>query len=387
MTYLDNAATSYPKPAIVQKAVWDAMTIYGGNPGRSGHAMAMRVSEKIFAVRSSAAAFFGTELENVIFTQNCTMALNMAIKGVMRQGGHVILSCLEHNSVIRPIYKLHKEGICNYSIASVFEDNDEATVAAFENEIRPDTRAIVCTHASNVSGAVLPIEALGQLCRKKGLLFIVDAAQSAGVLPINMKTMNIDFLCMPGHKGLYGITGSGILLINSETKLDTLLEGGTGSLSADREQPDFYPDRLEAGTVNTPGILSIGAGLDFIRNMGRENIYQREFRHCKRLYDILSGVQGVHLVNRNYTFGRNAPIVSFAFDGMESEELTRILNRYGFALRGGLHCAPLAHEHYNTADGGLVRFAPSVFTSDAQVQDFSRKVQIIRKKPLGSLEL
>ena len=205
MYYFDNAATTYPKPAVVRNAVAAALTNYGGNPGRGGHDMAMRASEKIYAVRVAAAEFFGAQPQNVIFTQNCTMALNMAIKGVMSGGGHIILSDLEHNSVIRPIHKLKEDGRIEYSIAHVTEENDERTVRCFENLIRGDTRAIVCMHASNVTGAVLPIRQLGDLCRKYHLVFIVDAAQSAGVLPIHMQQDSIDLLCMPGHKGLYGI--------------------------------------------------------------------------------------------------------------------------------------------------------------------------------------
>lgn len=380
MTYLDNAATTYPKPLIVQRAVQDALAVYGGNPGRGGHDMAMRVSEKIYSVRAAAAAFFHTQAEKVVFTQNCTTALNMAIKGVMRQGGHVILSCLEHNAVFRPIYKLSQEGVCSYSIAEVFEGDDEATAASFAACIRPDTRAIVCTHASNVSGAVLPLERIGQLCRKRGLVFLVDAAQSAGVLPLDMEQMSIDLLCMPGHKGLYGAAGSGMLLLRGDLELDTILEGGTGSLSAEPEQPDFYPDRLEAGTVNTPGILSIGAGLDFIRSKGRENIYRHEFQLCRELFQALSVMPGVRMPISSFVYGKNAPIVSFVLEDEDSEQTAQRLNRCGFALRGGLHCAPLAHEHYHTLDCGLVRFAPSAFTTRFQLKDFISKLQIIRKK-------
>lgn len=383
MIYFDNAATTFPKPEGVLKAVTSAVTEYGGNPGRGGHDMAMRVSEKIYSVRKKAADFFHTAAENVVFTGNCTMALNMAIKGTLRAGEHIILSCLEHNSVIRPIYQMSRDSGVSYDIAEVYEYDEKSTVASFERLINKKTRAIVCTHASNVSGLVLPIRALAKLCRQYGLTFIADAAQTAGVLPIDMEKDGVDLLCMPGHKGLYGVTGSGMLLIADRPELrplHTLLEGGTGSLSAQLDMPDFPPDRYEAGTVNTPGILSIGAGLDFVGSMGTERIYRHEFALCRRVFDALRKNPAMRFACQDLRYGENAPILAFNVGQLPSEELTGELNRRGFALRGGLHCSPLAHEHYGTLDSGMVRFAPSAFTKEAEVELFIRNIEAISKK-------
>jgi len=380
MVYFDNAATTYPKPECVLRAVESAVTEYGGNPGRGGHALAMRASEKIYSVRKKAAEFFHTAPEKVVFTQNCTMALNMAVKGALQAGEHVVLSCLEHNAVIRPVYRLSQEKGISYDAARVFPYDEARTVASFEKCIQKNTRAVICTHASNVSGLVMPIRALGELCRSYGVLFIVDAAQTAGVLPIDMERDHIDFLCMPGHKGLYGVTGSGMLLLREgmdEGTIGTLMEGGTGSLSSQLAQPDFSPDRFEAGTVNVPGILSIGAGLDFIRTMGMERIYRHEFSLCERVYRTLRKTPQAELYTPDFLYGKNAPIVAFNLKGRPSEELTEELSRRGFALRGGLHCSPLAHEYYGTLDTGMVRFAPSVFTSQMQVERFLRNISAL----------
>lgn len=383
MFYFDNAATTYPKPNCVIQAVHSALTTYGGNPGRGGHDMAMRVSEKIYSVRSKVAEFFHGEAQNVVFTQNCTMSLNMAIKGVLEKGDHIILSCLEHNAVIRPIHALREAGIIDYDIAEVCEDNDRRTLRAFERLIRDDTRAIVCTHASNVSGAVLPIERLGALCARNKLIFIVDAAQSAGVLPIDIQKDGINVLCMPGHKGLYGSTGSGVMILNGIAGMGTVLEGGTGSLSSSLEQPDFSPDRFESGTASTPGILSVGAGIDFIRFHGQEQIYRHEYALCKKVFDAFSKIPSIKLYNSSYEYGRVAPIVSFNIGNIGSEVVAEELNRRHFALRAGLHCAPLAHTHYGTIETGMVRFAPSAFTRDGEVDQFICNVQNISKKLMG----
>ncbi len=380
MLYYDNAATTFPKPRSVLNSVATAVTDFGGNPGRGGHNMAMKVSEKIYSIRKKTGDFFHTDAENVVFTSNCTMALNMAIKGVLQRGDHVILSCLEHNAVIRPIYKMNQDGMIDYDIAPVTDYDDEKTVSSFEGLIRPNTKAIVCTHASNVSGVVMPIRKIGAMCHRHGLIFIVDAAQSAGVLPIDMEQDNIDILCMPGHKGLYGITGSGMMLHNGGRMLNTLMEGGTGSLSSHLEQPDFSPDRYESGTVNTAGILSIEAGIDFIRSMGMDKIYRHEFTLCSKVWRAFRSNPDICLYNEKYPYRQNAPILSFNIRGMSSETITEELNRRNFALRGGLHCAPLAHEHYGTLDTGMARFAPSIFSKESEVEQFIRSVENVCKK-------
>lgn len=369
MFYFDNAATTFPKPVCVLEAVNQGLTSYGGNPGRAGHDMAMKVSQKIYDTRCKVAEFFGGEAENVAFTSSCTMSLNMAIKGVLSKNDHAICSCLEHNSVVRPLHKLSKFGLISYDLAKVY-DTDFDTVESFRRLIKPNTKAIICTHASNVTGKILPIKEIGKLCKEYGIYFIVDAAQSAGVLPIDMEEFNINILCMAGHKGLYGTTGSGVLIIRGLEEIRTLIEGGTGSVSVGLDQPDFLPDRFEAGTPNTLGILSIGAGIDFINRNGLEKIYSHEFKICQKVYDQLSQIENITLYAKDFALGKYAPIVAFNVNDLNSDILVAHLNENDCALRGGLHCSPTAHEFYGTLDTGIARFSPSFFTKDIEVNAF-----------------
>ncbi len=379
MIYFDNAATTFPKPLCVQNMVQQAVKIYGGNPGRGGHSISIRAGEKVYAVREAAAQFFGAQPENVIFTLNCTMALNLAIKGILSRGGHVITSSLEHNSVIRPIYALNQAGIVRYSIAKVSENNPYETVENFRKEICTDTKAIICTAASNLTGTILPLREIAQLCHENGLLFVVDAAQAAGVIPLRMDDIGIDILCTAGHKGLYGTTGTGLLVIRDGIKLATILEGGTGSASLELEQPDFYPDRLESGTVNTVGILSVGAGLDFIRKNSMQKIYCREMQHCMRVWQELSHMPNIKLLSSNFHCGKNVPLISFNVGDIPSGEIAEKLNQAGFALRGGFHCAALAHHACGTEKQGAVRFSPSVFNTEGQITMFLKEIKKIQK--------
>ena len=377
MIYFDNAATSFPKPQNVQLAAADAVRVYGGNPGRSGHRISMRVSERVFRVRQQAAQYFGAEPENVIFTLNCTMALNMAIKGVIGKTGHLITSSLEHNSVIRPIDALSRQSDVTYSVAEVVEEDPEATVQNFRKRIRADTKAIVCTYASNVSGTVLPIRELGKLCQKKGLVFSVDAAQAAGVFPIRIGELGIHCLCAAAHKGLYATTGTGLLILQKGVELQPLLEGGTGSNSLELSQPDFLPDRLESGTINTVGVLSLGAGFDFLEQ--HPSIYPYEMALCGRVYNEMKKMPGITLVAKSFRLQEKAPLVSFNFDGIGSAEAAAYLSDRGFALRGGLHCAGLAHRSLGTVEQGAVRFSPSSFNNTRQVSAFLEEVKKIQK--------
>ncbi len=381
MIYFDNAATTFPKPNSVIQQVNSAIINYGGNPGRGGHKFSMRASEKIYEVRKKVALFFNTQPQNIIFTSNCTMSLNIAIKGILKQGDHVITSCLEHNSVIRPIHKLSCDSNITYDIANVY-DNDEQTVNSFKSLIKENTKLIICTHASNVTGVILPIKKIGEMCKKKGILFLVDAAQSAGVLPIDIQKMNIDILCTAGHKGLYGITGTGLLILKNEILLNTIIEGGTGSISVQLEQPDFYPDKLESGTLNTVGIFSVGAGIDFINQTSLEKIYQHEFKLCEYLYKKIIHFDNVELYVNDYVLFKNAPIVSFNIIDSMSDTVVRYFDENGFALRGGLHCAPLAHQKYGTLNTGMVRFSPSIFTKEQSVDNFVKIIRNISKKNL-----
>ena len=285
MIYWDNAATTWPKPMAVTEAMSRALTRYGANPGRGGHTMGMAASREVYRCRETAAEFF--HLDNpgqVVFTLNCTMAMNMALKGILRTSGRVVVSDLEHNAVMRPLHVL-SPGRPIYDVAQVTPGDDDQTVEAFRRCITPFTRAIVCTHASNVFGVQLPIRRLGELAREHDLLFVVDAAQTAGVLPLDMEADHIDFLCVAGHKGLYGPMGTGMLLCGDRFQLPSFVEGGTGSQSLLYEQPDELPDRLESGTPNTPGICGLRAGMEWVKARGIDAIRQQELRDVQMLYD------------------------------------------------------------------------------------------------------
>ncbi len=376
MVYFDNAATTFPKPQTVLFAVNDAVKNYGGNPGRSGHRISMKVAEKIFEVRRKVGGLFNAPPENVVFTLNCTHALNMAIKGVMSKGGHIVTSSLEHNSVLRPIYNMSENGKISYTVAEVCEDK-EKTLNSFKNAVRSDTKAIVCTFASNVSGTVLPIKELSSFCKEKGIIFIVDAAQGAGMFRIDMN--DIDILCTAGHKGLYGTTGTGLMIFGKEFDVDTIIEGGTGSNSLELYQPDFLPDRFESGTINTVGIISLGAGIDMISNKGIDNIYRYEMALCTKVYNELREMKNVTPIAESFKLFEKAPIVSFNIKGLDSSEVTGILSDKGYMLRGGFHCAALAHKQFGTDKTGAVRFSPSHFNTTKQVNDFLYEIKKMDK--------
>ncbi|WP_195543364.1 aminotransferase class V-fold PLP-dependent enzyme [Massiliimalia timonensis] len=379
MIYLDNAATTFPKPQNVARSVIEAVKTYGGNPGRSGHSISMRTSGKIYQVRELVGDFFGVSAEQVVFASNCSHALNMAIKGVMSSGGHVITSTLEHNSVMRPLYALKKKGIIDYDCAPVYEGDVEKTLRSFAALIRPNTKAIVCTHASNVTGLILPIKELGDLCHQAGIKLIVDGAQSAGVLPVNLPRMNIDIFCTAGHKGLYGTTGTGLMLLNGDFAMDTIMEGGTGSASAQLEQPDFLPDRFESGTINTVGILSVGAGLSHIKQIGLEKVYEHEFELCRFCYEQLASIRVVKTYHYYYEKGRYAPIVLFNVGELPSVDVVARLSARGICVRGGLHCAPTTHRVLHTEESGAVRVSPSIFNTKRDMMNLIRELKQIAK--------
>lgn len=377
LIYLDNAATTWPKPKTVIDAVQKALVEYGANPGRSGHKMSLAASKAVFECRESAAEFFG--LENpagVVFVQNCTLALNIVLKGILKGGGRVIVSDLEHNAVMRPLTAL-SGNYPIYDVAEVTPGDSQATVEAFRRMIRPDTKAIVCMHASNVFGVRLPIRELGALAHRYGLLFVVDGAQSAGVLPIDMQEDNIDYLCLPGHKGLYGPMGTGMLLCNYDGLLPTFIEGGTGSQSLLLTQPEELPDRFESGTVNTPGICGLGAGIAFVKKHGVQEIAQHETELTARAYRRLKEMKKVLLYTPVPDLKYATPVLALNIEGVPSEEAAETLSRNDIAVRAGLHCAPFAHRHFGTLDNGAIRLSPSAFTTK---QDIDSLCGVIRKE-------
>lgn len=381
MIYMDNAATTFPKPAMVLNAATKAMRKYGGNPGRSGHKISQKTEMEVFNVREKVADLFGAEVENCVFTLNCTHALNLAIKGIMSSGGHIITSNLEHNSVIRPIRALERTG-CKYSIAKV-SDNERETIENFRKLITPKTKAIAIMIASNVTGQVLPYKGIGELCREHGICFIADGAQACGVIPINIKTDGINILCSAGHKGLYGPMGTGILVSDGKFAVNTVIEGGTGSNSSDIIQPDFMPDRLESGTPNVSGIIALGAGIEFIKRKGLTNIYSHDMILCEQFCKRISRIGGVIIYERECSY-RRVPIVPFNITGMNSSALAQHLNERGFALRGGLHCSYLAHKKLGTSEQGVVRFSPSIMNTIDEVDLLAKNVRRIAVGELKS---
>ena len=370
MIYLDNSATTSPKPKSVIEAVNRAMRQYSANPGRSGHLASMRTAQAVYDTRTRVKEFFHCQSEeNVIFTSGCTASLNTVIKGALKKGDHVVISSMEHNAVLRPLYALQEKGIISYSIAAVIPGDNDATVDSFRQAINERTRMIVCTHASNVFGTILPVRRICALAHQYGILFCLDAAQSGGVLSIDLDADKYDFICCAGHKGLYGIEGVGILLINTDAELNPLIEGGTGSASSSPDMPAYYPDRLESGTLNIPGILSMDAGLRLISQRGMDSIAEHEIKLIQRAYNSLKENTKIKLYSDFPTLDHSVPVLSFNAVGKSSEEVAAYLDQnYGIAVRAGLHCAPLAHKMMGTSDTGTVRISPGVFTTVSDIE-------------------
>ena len=364
MIYLDNAATTFPKPMSVRREINGALTGYGANPGRGGHKMAIRASEEIYKCRRKLAEFFGEENpENVFFTLNCTHAVNIVVKGLLKPGDHVVVSDLEHNAVMRPLFALKNKDI-TYSIARVSESSVEETLDNFRNALQSNTRLVICTHVSNVWGIKLPIERITAMCHQYGIPVMIDAAQSAGIFDIDISENKFDFLCMPGHKGLYGPMGTGALITSHHDMLDTIIEGGTGSNSAFLSQPDTPPDKLESGTPNLIGIAGLSAGVDFVKSVSTKKILMHEIKLLTHLYDRLSANPGIVLYTNRPESSCTGGVLSFNVRGKDSEAVADYLNRqYGIAVRAGLHCSPAAHKHFNTQKTGAVRISPSYFTT------------------------
>lgn len=380
MIYLDNSATTFPKPKSVYNTMNHALKLYGANAGRGSYKMAIETTEKLFETRKAVADFFYCKnVENVIFTYNCTMSSNMAIKGLAQKGGHFVISDLEHNAVVRPLEKLKLKGLCDYSIARV-EKNDIDTIKNFSNAMRENTIAVICTGASNVFGIIPPYKAIAQIAHDYGKLFVLDAAQISGILPINFDDSCIDILCCSGHKGLYGATGVGILIIKDNIILDTIIEGGTGSNSLLKTQPELTPDRFESGTPNIQGIISLKSGINFVNKIGINNIYKHECDILDYLKINFRKIKNMRVYCDNEDGWRNlAPVVSFNVKGVHSEEVAKQLSQYNIAVRAGLHCAPLAHNKMNTLNDGTVRISPSIFTEKNDIDFLIKCVRKIAK--------
>lgn len=375
MIYFDNAATTYPKPSSVIASAVLAMKKYSFNSGRGGYKESIKAGEMIYTVREKVASMFGFEPQNVAFTKNCTEALNMAIKGSVKSGEHIIISSLEHNSVSRVAEKLFDDGIIDYDIAK-YSYNDDETVANFENLIKPNTTLVVCMHSSNAFGVTFPVAKIGKMCKLHGIRFVVDGAQGAGVADINAKRDNIDILCAPGHKCLLGAMGTGFIAVRDGLELSTVEEGGTGSNSMSLKQPDFLPDRLEAGTLNNSGIISLGKGIDYINSYGTDAIYNHEFSLMQHTYKALENINDVVLYTPFPEQGKTMPIISFNFGDYSSEKTAAILAKNDICTRAGFHCTPLAHKHFGTTDRGTVRISFGMFNT---VRDCDALINVVKK--------
>ena len=382
--YLDHAATSYPKPPAVLSAVTECMKHSGGNPGRGSHRLALAAAKEIYACREAAARMFGAEPDRVIFTLNTTHALNLAIKGIMGQsdyaggqaGGHALCSDMEHNSVYRPLYRLAKDGIMDFDVFDTFPTattrTDDRILSSMVTKLRPDTKAVVCAHASNICSATLPIAKIGSLCRRMGIRFIVDAAQSAGAMNIDVDRMNIDVLCLPGHKGLMGPQGTGMLILGKGITLDTLMEGGNGMDSLRGDMSVDTPERYEPGTLQTPAIAGLRAGLKFVESVGVETIGAHEKRLGSKLRDRLLELPKVTVYAPRHEGG----VVLFSVDGYTSDEVGRILDTEGICARTGFHCSALGHRTLRTPDGGAVRAS---FGWGSRERDVEALLKVVKK--------
>ena len=381
MIYLDNAATSWPKPPAVCVATVRAFSQYGANPGRGGHDMSIQTAERIFRCRETVSRMFGEEdPSNVVFTSGCTASLNTVIHDLATLGGHVIISDLEHNAVRRPVFAYAAKGDLSFDIAPVYPGDAERTVHAFETRIKPYTRAIICTQASNVFGVAPPIREIGDMAHRHGIQMVVDGAQGAGILPIDLHRDPIDYYAAPGHKGLYGPMGTGFLICHGERKPAPLMFGGTGTYSADPDQPDLLPEALESGTLNVPGICGLCAGIEWLLTVGVENVARYERQLLQSLYDALSACSDVRLYTTREQLTDGAPVLSFNFADRHSEEGAALLNQHHIACRAGLHCAPLAHQKYQTMETGTIRLSPSCHTTAKEIETVEKVIKKYAKR-------
>ena len=371
MIYLDSAATTLQKPPAVARAAAYAME-HMASPGRGGHRPAMLAAETAFACREAAAELFHMENpENVVLTFNATHGLNLAIKSIVRPGDTVLISGYEHNAVSRPLYAI--EGV-RIKVAAAPLFRPELLYQRFEEQLTGDVAAVVCNHVSNVFGYVLPVERVAALCRARGVPFILDASQSAGCLDVNMPRLGAAFVAMPGHKGLYGPQGTGLLLCGAGA--EPLLEGGTGSLSNQQAMPEFLPDRLEAGTHNIPGAAGLLEGIKYVQSQGMDKILAHERRLTLRAAEGLAGISGV-TVYADEKLERQAGVLSFNVDGMDCETVGETLGGQDIAVRAGLHCAPLAHRSAGTLEIGTVRASFSAFNTPKEADARVRAVAVI----------
>lgn len=378
MIYLDNAATSFPKPKKVYKEVLKCMETYAANSGRSSHDMAVEAASKIIDTRIAISELFNIESPfNVVFTSNATEALNIGIKGLLKPGDHVISTVIEHNSVLRPLNFLSKKGI-DVTLLDV-DHKGYIKIESLNKEIKKSTRAIILNHGSNVLGTIQDIETIGKIAKEQGLAFMVDASQSAGLIPIDVVANNIDLLAFPGHKGLFAPQGTGALYIREGIILEEYNQGGTGSESLSIVQPEILPDRFESGTLNTPGIAGWYEGIKFIKKVGIDKIREHENALVQCLIEELRKLSYIKIYGGS-NYKNRCAVVSINIDNIESSEVGNILNEKGIAVRTGYHCAPLIHKIIGTENNGTVRISPGYFNTFDDIENIIKALKAIYER-------
>ncbi|MBQ6263009.1 MAG: aminotransferase class V-fold PLP-dependent enzyme [Clostridia bacterium] len=381
MIYFDNAATTWPKPRSVTEAVKRSLTVPFGNPGRGSHSAAAAASSAVYALREEAAELFGAEPQNVVLTSSATQGLNYAIKGAARKGCKILFSDLEHNSVRRPALALNDAGLCRTEVYGSYCGDTDKTVSDILEKIEPGNSVVIVNHSSNVCNVRLPVSEIGKICRKTGSVFIVDASQSAGHFNVDVEDMNISVLCMPGHKGLYGPMGTGLMVFSKSSsagisEFGTLIEGGSGVDSEDRGMPYVLPERFEAGTVNAHGAAGLLAGIRWVKKLGTEKLREKERSLWLDLYHRLKGS------NRIVVYGDGEPGAVFLFniEGVSPSKVGRLLDENGICVRTGLHCSPLAHKTLGTGKDGAVRISFGFFNTLHETEEAADRILKIAKK-------
>ena len=379
--YLDNAASSYPKAPGVGQAMAEYIDNVGANVGRASYREATEAGLETLGLREKLCALFGfSHPELVIITPGMTFSLNQALKGALKSGDHVLVSSMEHNAMMRPLSQLRARGVQVGRIPcdgeGLFDPGDILPL------LRPNTRMVAMLHASNVSGGILPAEEVGGICRERGIAFVLDAAQSAGHLSVDFEKLNLSALCVPGHKGLLGPQGIGALLLAPEfaKELEPLVAGGTGSRSDSEEQPDFFPDRFESGTLNLPGVYGLSRSLDYILEQGVARIHGREMLLCARFLEGISGLRGVRVLGP-MALEKRVAVASLDFtEGDNAVAASELESEYGVYTRCGLHCAPIAHKTLGSFPKGAVRFSSGAFNTEEQIDLAVRAVREVARK-------
>ena len=376
IVYLDNAATSFPKPAGVIRETINCLSNYCGNAGRGAHRLSLISARKIFDCRESVCSLINAPSpENIVFVPSCTFGLNLIIKGILKQGDHVLISDMEHNATLRPLAKLKSAGIISYDIFSALSSPLQSTEQlsnGIRTKIKKNTRLIICNHQSNVCSYSLPIDEIGRICKENHILFALDCAQSAGHLPIDMQKSNINFLVAPGHKGLYGLQGSAFVAINSNHPLDTLIEGGNGINSFDEVMGNTLPERYEAGTLPLPSIVGLHEGIKFILSQGIDNIRSHERELFRYAYKGLMNISGATVYAPNF----DGSTLLFNIGSLTAVQISSALDEQNICSRAGFHCAPLAHKSLGTQNSGAVRISFGIFNTK---HDIDKLLSVLNK--------